>query len=260
MKFSNRTKHLGTMAHRYYTIVFALMAIISVILIGLDYAEKINISQSPYAEVDNGIMIVFAIDYAARFIKADKKWYFFEHNLIDLLAILPFSYAFSFFRFGRVFRLVRLTRLIRLTRFARLAGIVGILTKKGQKILKKTGLIYYVWLSAGLILIGAGIYSVTENTGYGDSLWWAIVTATTVGYGDISPHTVLGRIAAVVLMFNGIGLISALTSAITSYLAGNTSTNEISSAKEIAEFKQLLDDGAITQSEYDAKKKQLLGL
>lgn len=257
---TKKVNKFTTTLHKYYTILFAILALLSVALIVLDYMGKISIDKSPYTEVDNGILIIFAIDYFSRMIHAKSRWDFFKHNLIDLLAIIPFNYAFSFFRFGRIFRLVRLTRLMRLTRLARLVGIVGILTKHAEKILKRTGLIYYIWLSAALILIGASVYSVTESVGYGDSIWWAIVTATTVGYGDISPHTVLGRIAAVILMFNGIGLISALTSAVTTYLSGTSSETSQSPTAEIKKLYELKQAGAITQSEYDAKKKQLLGL
>lgn len=51
----------------------------------------------------------------------------------------------------------------------------------------------------------------------GDGIWWAFVTATTVGYGDISPHTLYGRIIAMFLMIVGIGLLGTMTSTITSY-------------------------------------------
>ena len=83
------------------------------------------------------------------------------------------------------------------------------------------------------------------------------MTATTGGYGDISPHTLMGRIAAILLMFNGIGLIGALTSSITAYLAdgNNTVSSEIN---DLVKIKQLLDSGAITTSEYEQLKKHVL--
>lgn len=61
------------------------------------------------------------------------------------------------------------------------------------------------------------MYSIAENVPFIDSIWWAVVTTTTVGYGDISPHTPLGRVAAILLMFLGIGFIGILTSTITEY-------------------------------------------
>lgn len=60
---------------------------------------------------------------------------------------------------------------------------------------KEIAVIYF-----GIILVSGGLFFLFEGKGYGDSIWWAFVTAMTVGYGDISPATVAGRILAVVLM------------------------------------------------------------
>ena len=71
-----------------------------------------------------------------------------------------------------------------------------------------------IYLSSVLIVISAMIYSYAENVPYIDAFWWALVT-TTVGYGDISPTTPLGRIAAIILMIVGGWVL--LTSTITEY-------------------------------------------
>jgi len=240
---------------RLYNVVFALLALISISLVILDYLHLLSLDQFPYSLIDNTILGIFAIDYFARLARAPSKRQFFVRNLFDLLAIIPFNSLFAFFRFGRAFRLIRLTKMFRLTR---LVGIISIFQKRAGKFLHKGGLIYYLWLSVALILITAAIYSLTEQSSFSDALWWAVVTATTVGYGDISPHTGLGRLAAVLLMINGIGLIGTLTSSITAYLASEEAATVPSVADEIRKLKQLEQEQIITSAEFQQQKNKLL--
>ena len=90
--------------------------------------------------------------------------------------------------------------------------------------------VYTVAVTTLLILVGGGCLSILEpqtvRGGYGDGIWWAIVTASTVGYGDIAPSTVPGRIIAVLLMLVGIGLMSTLAASITSYFVQQTANTE----------------------------------
>src|SRR5437667_11352626 len=87
-------------------------------------------------------------------------------------------------------------------------------------------------LSGFLIFAGAGLITVIEPKIVGDNLengiWWAVVTATTVGYGDISPTTTVGRVVAVIVMLGGVGLISTLSASIAAYFVdqGNESALE----------------------------------
>lgn len=74
---------------------------------------------------------------------------------------------------------------------------------------------------------------------FSDALWWAIVTTTTVGYGDISPTTPIGRVLAVTLMLVGIGIIGTLTSSITSYF---NKENEISHEKKVLQIVQSIEN------------------
>ncbi|WP_236692631.1 potassium channel family protein [Lactobacillus amylolyticus] len=77
--------------------------------------------------------------------------------------------------------------------------------------------------------MGAVAYSLSEHVSLGESFWWAIATATTVGYGDISPHTIVGKIVALLLMIVGIGIIGMLTSSITTYFVKSDSDEDQSS-------------------------------
>ncbi len=80
-------------------------------------------------------------------------------------------------------------------------------------------------------------------------MWWAIVTSTTVGYGDISPHTLVGKFAAVLLMLIGVGFIGILTSTITSYFAQEDTSNF---DKLYAEIRKLETQNEIIQDKLKA--------
>ncbi|BDR57849.1 potassium channel family protein [Xylocopilactobacillus apicola] len=207
---------------KLYTILMALLAIVSIVLVIMDYASLINIEISPYSYLDSGILIVFAIDYFARLLLSKNKWQFFKSNIFDLLAIIPFNSLFSVFRLTRLFRLARLTKALR---FIRLVGLTGKLQESAKRFLKTNGLIYLIIICGIILIISSVLYSLAENVSLENAFWWAIATATTVGYGDISPQTPVGRFAAIMLMFVGIGLIGSITSAITTFFTQNKEDN-----------------------------------
>jgi voltage-gated potassium channel len=136
-----------------------------------------------------------------------------------LIAILPLDALFSFFRIARI---IRITKVSRLSHLGRLVGVSGKMTNRLSDFLKINGFINVLYTSLILIILSSLTFSYAENLPLPESLWWAFVTATTVGYGDVAPHTVLGKLAAILLMFLGIGFISLLTSTITEYFNRNT--------------------------------------
>lgn len=206
----------------------ALLAIISIVLIVLDYAHEINIISPPYSIIDNSILIIFAIDYFVRLFYAKDKKRFFKENIFDLLSIIPVNNLFYVFRMARIGRAFRLLKLLRIFR---LVGLTGRL----HKFLKTNGLIYYLYISLTVILVASSLYCISEKVSFSTALWWSITTATTVGYGDVSPTTGLGKAAAVLLMFLGIGFIGMLTSSLTNFFDTSTD-NDLE--KELAELKQ----------------------
>jgi voltage-gated potassium channel len=136
----------------------------------------------------------------------------------------------SFPQLPGILALVRLGRLGRLVRLMRLSGVTARGLGAIKEVLGRRGLIYVAAVTTLLILVGGGCLSILEpqtvKGGYGDGIWWAIVTASTVGYGDISPVTLWGRIIAVLLMLVGIGLVSTLAASITSYFVQQTANSE----------------------------------
>lgn len=92
-----------------------------------------------------------------------------------------------------------------------------LLNKRLHVFLHTNNFIYVLYTSLVLVLTSSFLMAYIEDQSFGDALWWSIVTCTTVGYGDISPATTLGRIIAIVLMIFGIGLLGMLTGTITTY-------------------------------------------
>ena len=120
-------------------------------------------------------------------------------------------------------RSLRALRIFRLLRLVRGMAVATIGLRTSRRLLRHKGFHYVLIVAIATVALGAaGIYIVEKNVtvnSVGDALWWAIVTVTTVGYGDVSPQTPEGRLIAVALMLVGIGVISALTATIASFFA-----------------------------------------
>ena len=211
----------------YYDTTIILLALISVILVLLGFAEMIDLDNPPYNIIDLLLWGVFVVDYGWRFFLSKGKWRFIIENIFDLLAILPLNAIFTVFRLGRIFRLARLTKLLKLTRLLRIVGLTGKLEKKIGKLLRTNGLLYIFYLNSFIVLVGSSILSVVEEKSFSESLWWALVTVTTVGYGDIVPTSIFGKWLAVLLMLVGIGTIGMLTSALTNFFVKENPDEQI---------------------------------
>ncbi|HSJ38691.1 MAG TPA: ion channel [Planococcus sp. (in: firmicutes)] len=155
------------------------------------------------------IWCIFFIDYFTRLYLAGNKWAYIKSHPLELIAIIPFDSIFRAARFVRIFRVIKLL------------GIGSHYLRPVYGILKTNGLDKLLIITIALLFLIPIPLIIVEpdiNT-FSDALWWAIVTTTTVGYGDMYPSTGIGRLLAVVLMVVGIGIIGTFTSAISSYFA-----------------------------------------
>jgi voltage-gated potassium channel len=192
----------------------AFLAFVSVYFAWQDYSGSLVQWQS---WLDTSIWILFIIDYIVRLIRTKNRKAFFKENIFDLLAILPFNSAFRAFRALRFFKTLKLLKVFKLFKLTKVLALIGRLYNKAKRFLKTNGFQYMLALALTLILIAGVLMSFFEDMTIPDAIWWAFVTTTTVGYGDISPASASGRIIACILMITGIGLIGSLTSAITTF-------------------------------------------
>lgn len=158
-------------------------------------------------------VIIFTIEYLLRIILADKplKYIFSFYGIIDLLAILPFylkgtidARAIRAFRVFRVFRALKLIRYNRALRRIHLAS----------RMVREEVILFLIITSIFIFLSSAGIYFF-ENEAQPDvfksvfhSTWWSVVTLTTVGYGDVYPITVGGKIFTFFILLIGVGIVT----------------------------------------------------
>lgn len=186
--------------------------------------------------IEKVTVTIFIIDYLLRWITADYRlkkgsWSFVIHPftgwaIIDLLSILPgLNILGQGFKIFRITRLLRILRLFKLFRYSDSMQILGRVIRKERKVLFAVlGVsVFYVFLTA-LIMFNTEprIDPATGNvtfSGFFDALYWATVTLTTVGYGDLTPATEIGRLVSMVSSLFGVAVIALPSGVITaSYL------------------------------------------
>ncbi|SEV96366.1 potassium channel family protein [[Clostridium] fimetarium] len=233
-----------------YEVAMGLLAATAVAFAMIDITARLEGWQ---IIIDNMVYVIFIIDYFTRLLMSKEKKQFIKSNIFDLIAIIPFNSVFRIFRFAKLTRLTKLTKLFKLIAYAMR------LFKKTKKFFDTNGFKYIILITMAFIAIGGGLIHYAEGLSFQDGIWWAFVTASTVGYGDISPETGLGRFIATILMLVGIGMIGSLTSTITSYFLNiktKTVKNDI-----IHTIKGRIDDiGNLSDEEIDDICKVLKGL
>ena len=188
------------------------------------------------------IWAIFAAEFTDEIAKSKNKRAALRRSLLSLtVVVVSFPLLPALFGLARLTRLIRLGRLLRLARGLRaLSGALG-----------RRGLIYVASLAVCAVL-GAGalmatLEPATVKGGFGSGVWWALVTATTVGYGDISPATVEGRIVAALLMLIGIGLVGTLAASIAAHFVGQQENTELAAIEQRLERIESILEGIRSQ-------------
>jgi len=258
------------------------MAALAVLYVALGFlVDEVDAGKRPEIEAVELVLTgLFVLEFGSRILAARSRLAYLRGHWIDVVALAPPI------RIARPLRLLRLLRLVRAFAGIYRAGlhIDGLARHKGFAWLLIAWLGVMAVCSAWLYIAEHGANKAIDNPF--DALWWGVVTLTTVGYGDVTPVTTEGRIAAMALMLLGIGLFGAITATITSYLmtadlrrmeskleadtaldqaagdrtktAERTSSPQPSLASELERLTTLHHQGDLTADEFTAAKQQLL--
>ncbi|ASK32462.1 ion transporter [Chryseobacterium sp. T16E-39] len=168
------------------------------------------------------ISLFFSVEYVTRIIvvKNKKNYIFSFFGIIDFLALVPFYLSF-FFPVTKYFLIFRMLRMLRVFRIFNLLDFMndGYLIVRALKNSSRKIYIFLLFLIIFSVIVGSLMFMVEGGrTGFEtipQSIYWAVVTVTTVGYGDVSPITPMGKFFAVILMLAGYSIIAVPTGIVT---------------------------------------------
>ncbi len=224
-----------TPAGKLFDIILLWVILFSILLVMLESVASLNHKYHDFFDISEWIVtILFTIEYIARIIaiKNPKKYIFSFYGIIDLLSTLPkyISLIFAGTHYLvaiRALRLLRIFRILKLMKFVGASNLIMISLRNSRAKI-------FVFLFTVIILsviLGTIMYLVEGPangfTSIPISIYWTIVTLTTVGYGDITPVTPLGQFISIFVMIIGYGIIAVPTGIITAEMAIRSSIVEI---------------------------------
>jgi voltage-gated potassium channel len=219
------------------TLIVSSVAIVVFEVFANPSAEELEILRT----IDAAILVVFLIEFLGRlwvirdwrpkvvrltwsqkvgyWIASRMRFILSPWGLIDFVALLP---LFPFLRSLRILRLLRLARSVQFFRYANPVRTLTAAFRDNSLLFTVSTLFVVVSVGLSAVMLFLAEYRVNDNIEtLGDTLWWAIVTITTVGFGDITPVTTGGRVIASALMFSGMFIIAMFAGVISSTLVGH---------------------------------------
>lgn len=212
-----------TPAGKLFDIILIFTIALSVIAVMLDSVKKININYGNILYIAEWIFtILFTIEYFLRIVSVRKPFRYIIsfYGVVDLLAILPtyLSVIVPGIHFLLVIRLLRVLRIFRVLKLVQYISEAKMLRQALRASSRKITVFVFTVLTL-VTIMGSMMYVIEgEANGFTSiprSVYWAIVTLTTVGYGDILPTTGFGQMLAAVIMICGYGIIAVPTGIVT---------------------------------------------
>jgi len=210
-------------AGKAFDVLLIASIVLSVIIVMLDSVKSISLAYGGVLRtLEWGFTILFTIEYILRIISVRRPWAYIRsfYGIVDVVSIIP-TYLALIVPGTQFFLVIRLLRILRIFRVLKLVQYLGeanyIMTALVASRRKITVFLYTVVTI--VTIIGSFMYVIEgEEHGFSSiphSIYWAIVTLTTVGYGDISPETPLGRAIASIVMILGYAIIAVPTGIVT---------------------------------------------
>jgi len=212
-----------TPAGKAFDIALIWSVVLSVTTVVLESVSSIRASYADALHVVEWIFtILFTVEYLLRLLSVHRPWAYATSffGLVDLMAVIPTyvsvlvpgsQYLLSI----RILRLLRIFRIFKLTEYLSEASVIRAALLASRR---KISVFLFAVLTV-IVVIGSAMYVVEgEEHGFSDiptSIYWAIVTMTTVGYGDISPQTALGKVLASIVMIMGYSILAVPTGIVT---------------------------------------------
>jgi len=201
-------------------LVIGVLAVVSIVLVAVESLVELSPGAlwGIYA-ADLVICIVFAADFIHRLRIAESRSRFWKVHGYEILAMIP---AMAFYGLGSIPAIssaLRSLRLIRVVRVIVLMARMRRVMSRGGGVMRFSYLVTMLLITFAIIFAGAFAVMILESdteaaqiTNFSDAVWWTISTVTTVGYGDIVPQSVAGRVIGMALMVVGIGVMAAFIS------------------------------------------------
>ena len=218
MKISDVVQKSDTGAGRAFDYAILFLVVVSIVLL---FAEDAPGLSSANTEIlGKSIMALFTIEYVLRFVTAERKtdYVFSFYGIVDLVCILPFCISPWIgtedpegFAIIRVLRFLRLFRIVKIGRYNKALDRFG----KAVSSMKQELLVFLMLVLMLVCVSGMGIYYFEYDPHKPDGdfqtvldgLWWAVATLTTVGYGDVYPQTIGGKLFSSVAVLCGLGIV-----------------------------------------------------
>ena len=222
-----------TPAAKFFDVVVLWAILLSVALVMLESVSSLRVRYGATLRMlEWAFTVLFTIEYFLRIYAARKRLRYMTsfYGVVDLLAVLP-SYLSLFIAGSQYFIVIRSLRLLRVFRVLKLARYLGEANTLARALrASRVKIIVFLWTVLTLVIIIGSVMYLVEGAESGFtnipiSVYWAIVTLTTVGYGDIAPRTPLGQTLSALVMILGYAIIAVPTGIVTTEL-GRASREE----------------------------------